>query len=94
MLLATHFIYSIMYSAYAVIMFKHLCVPKLNETVVLCNFSMDYNQTNIKPDNVNHDLESDIAFAKISWIFLVVFTIVYFLKELTKIWHQQKLYFR
>ena len=83
MLLATHLIYSIIFSVYAVFMFKDLCVPELNatDTKVNCSFNVNKNDT-----GVSTHLEK-IVCVQIAWVLLVIFTIVYLLKEFTKLWH-------
>lgn len=80
-LVLTHLIYSITYSVYAVLVFKNLCVPVLNDSIVSkvsCDFdiSAGFNEHTVR-----------VVIAQIAWFFLILFTIVYFVKELTRCIH-------
>ncbi|XP_040577124.1 uncharacterized protein [Lepeophtheirus salmonis] len=83
-ILFSHFIYSVTYSLYAILVYKSLCSPKDNwkEGIFLsheCSF-----------DNSNPRVQLAIT----SWIFLVIFNILYILKETTKCIHLGYRYLR
>jgi len=94
MLLATHFIYSVIYSTYSILVFKNLCIPELedNETEVVCNFTVHSVVENDVVVYKDSHHESEIVCAQLAWGFLVVFTIVYMLKEITKLMYQRRRY--
>jgi len=83
-LVMTHLIYSVTYSVYAVLVFKNLCIPELKAhpgDKVTCNFTLSQSNVDIT------DHEAKVINAQLSWIFLIIFTILYVGKECTKFAH-------
>lgn len=84
-LVMTHFIYSVTYSVYAILVFKNLCKPELltnSTTKIFC----DFNYTNPDVSEI-HDHKLKVINARLSWIFLIIFTVMYVMKECTKYAH-------
>ncbi len=85
----THLIYSITYSVYAVLIFKTLCKPELKDNIT-STVTCDFNYT--KNGKINSEHQARVVCAQVAWIFLIIFTITYLVKEFTKLAHLRQRY--
>ena len=89
LIVASHFIYSITYSAFNVLVYKDLCVVghvlPANESVLTEEIPC---QLNLESNRVKTEC------ALTAWIFLIIFTFIYVVKEITKLAHLGIRYFR
>ena len=112
MIIISHFIYSVVYTTYALLVFGSICELKNNETLnITQNQNLKFNwssqdtidsikwQGNLKiPCSTNNtnvpDLQAKLLVARVSWCFLIVFTVIYLVNESFKIVQNWKLYFK
>ncbi len=88
MILFSHFVYSVTYSVYTVLIYGYLCKPDVDE------YPTDRPRLG---EPIPCDLTSNPAsrgLALTAWIFLIIFNIIYFMKEMTKMFHLRSRYFR
>ena len=90
MILLCHFIYSVTYSVYVVLLYNTLCKPQEWAEEVA---DLDYigrwrlmKECDLA-DNSNHWA---VNYTIASWILLMIFTLIYSVKETTKYFHLRK----
>jgi len=88
--LASHLIFSVVYSTYAGILFAYLCAQDEKDTRdERWNLTLAL-ECNISNTEKNHRI---VNCASAAWIFLIIFIIFYFLREVTKFISDKKKYF-
>ena len=95
----THLVYSIVYTTYGLTVFGSLCRPADYESIlnVRYNFSTSINCSfhNITGQKYEYEsYTSNLFIAKVSWILLIIFTVLYTGNESIKIFTNPKSYFR
>ena len=81
-LILCHFIFSVVFSIYAVLTFAFLCPPTENDRPSRKNFTMSV-ECNGAHQREDIDIIKEAIFA--SWIFLTIFTIAFILRETGKV---------
>ena len=104
MIIVNHFIYSTVYTIYSLLVFGTICKPETNQTMVggnLFNWSDADGIRNISrnwsisiPCHNTQDYYSHIVTARIAWVSLIIFTVIYVTNESVKIITTPKLYFK
>ena len=90
LILFSHLIYAITYSIYVVLVFNCVCRPEEED---LKNFTWSHRVFFVaKCDFEGRPIQTD--FALTAWIFLILFNIMYVLKEATKMTHLRSRYFK
>ena len=88
LIIFSHIVYSSLYTVWALLMFGSICQiqhPSENKT----------ESTNLE-GSIKCTLENkpeEILVAQIAWVFLIIFTFAYFIKEISDIYNSPKLYF-
>ena len=93
----THFMYSLVYSIYTLLVFVTLCRPESYDTII----DMRWNITTKIPCKYHPSSEMSVAeyrnravVAQVSWAFLILFTLMYVVNVSIKIFTNLKNYFR
>ena len=101
----THFMYSLVYTIYALTVFVQLCRPESYDKIIDVRWNFTSNVTckfhpSSDPGLSDEALEADHAayrkravIAQVSWVFLIIFTLIYVVNESIKIFTNMKAYF-
>ncbi len=87
-LLLSHIIYSLTFTGYVVLLYGHMCNPaelEVSDIDVLSRFTLQ-----MSCDTSNKPM---LGFTVFLWFMLVLFIVLYSLKEITKYFHLRKKYF-
>ena len=80
-LIFCHFIFSVVFSIYAVLTFAFLCPPTEKDRPMRKNFTSTVECNGSEREDMEHIERTILA----SWIFLIIFTIVFILRESGKV---------
>lgn len=80
-LIFCHFIFSVVFSIYAVLTFAFLCPPTEKDRPMRKNFTSTVECNGSEREDMEHIKRTILA----SWIFLIIFTIVFILRESGKV---------
>ena len=80
-LIFCHFIFSVVFSIYAVLTFAFLCPPTEKDRPMRKNFTSTVECNGSEREDIEHIKRTILA----SWIFLIIFTIVFILRESGKV---------
>jgi len=87
----SHFIYSTVYTVYALLIFGSICEPDKDDSFM----KNRYDIFNVSiPCNLEQENQTEVWIAKIAWLFLILFTFIYLINEGIKILTTSKSYFR
>jgi len=89
----SHFIYSTVYTVYALLIFGSICEPKDDDKLMENRFNIFYVSIPcpLSGEKVN---QAEVWIAKIAWLLLILFTFIYLCNEGIKILTTSKSYFR
>ena len=105
MIIITHFIYSSVYTLYALLVFGSICEPDNNTRIGNIDFNWSSPEV-IAAVNFNWSLpvqchtsqepeyRTKIELAQVAWIFLIIFSVVYLINESIKVVSAPKTYFK
>ena len=87
----SHFIYSSVYTIYALLIFGSICEPKDYDSLMNDRFNLSISiPCNLKGERVN---PSEVWIARVAWLFLILFTFIYLVNEGIKVLTTTKRYF-
>ena len=92
----THFVYSLVYTIYALSVFVNLCRPDTYEDIIGIRWDIASNITcKYHPsEEISEDeYKKKAVIAQVSWVFLILFTLMYVVNESIKIFTNMKDYF-
>ena len=95
-IICTHFIYSLVYTIYALTVFVNLCRPESYDKIIDIRWNITSNITcKYHPSSPVSEAEyrKDAVIAQVSWVFLIMFTLMYVVNESIKIFTNLKDYF-
>jgi len=88
----SHFIYSTVYTIYALLIFGSICEPHDYDSLMNDRFNLSISiPCYLKGEGVN---PSEVWIARVAWLFLILFTFIYVVNEGIKILTTTKSYFR
>ena len=106
MIIVTHFIYSVVYTTYALLLFGSICEPTTGDILgnnTVFNWSTESSIDDLKwhgsltipcHNKDNPDFQNKLNVTIVSWGFLILFTTIYLMNESVKMFQNPKLYFR
>ena len=105
-LIMTHFIYSVVYTTYSLLVFGSICVPHDNDIIEgykfnwsdpsiidLYKFRWDLRIPCPSPNMMVEEFYVKLVIARISWVLLIIFTLIYVINETMKFYTSPKHYF-
>ena len=86
LVLFSHLMYSLIYSFYAVMIYKYICTPGPQEVKTFDNFmEVLSSETTCNIDSNHEAFDGSSTLAVICWLLLIPFTCVFVVSELTKV---------
>ena len=105
LIIITHFIYSSVYTLYALLVFGSICQPdnytrigdihfNWSQPDVIASVSFNWLLSVQCHTSQEQDYRTKIVLAQVSWLFLIIFTGIYLVNESIKIFSAPKSYFK